>query len=312
MSKSSLLRLRKFGAFSFNLEKKMLFRGDERVKLGPKASEVLKCLILREGEWVSRADLQQAVWPDQKNVLPNTMDRQIADLRKALRGSESDPENIETEYNRGWRFVVDAPQADDAIPQPEVTADRAPNKTGAAKGCIIGALVLMGIVAAVYWTKRPRRLRILAARQITTDGRLKWGPLLTDGDKIFFSEMFDGHVKTMSVSVSGGTAEPFRPSLTSPEADAVFRDISPDRRRLLIQVISDNSSLWICSKNGGPPELLGNGKAEAAWGPDGQSFFLASSNGLSFTTATGSSRTSHAEIRGEVRDPTGGFQPFKI
>lgn len=42
----------------------VITRGDEKVKLEPKVTEVLAYLATRPGEVVSRDDIEQAVWPN--------------------------------------------------------------------------------------------------------------------------------------------------------------------------------------------------------------------------------------------------------
>ena len=42
----------------------VITRGDEKVKLEPKVTEVMAYLATRPGEEVSRDDIEQAVWPN--------------------------------------------------------------------------------------------------------------------------------------------------------------------------------------------------------------------------------------------------------
>ncbi len=82
----------------------VITRGDEKVKLEPKVTEVLAYLATRPGEVVSRDDIEQAVWPNAL-VGYESVTKSIIKLRKALGDDARNPEYIETIPKRGYRMI---------------------------------------------------------------------------------------------------------------------------------------------------------------------------------------------------------------
>jgi len=87
-----------------------LQRGDERVRLEPKAMEILVLLANRPGEPVSRDELLSGVWPGVL-VGDDSLTQAVTKLRKALGDDPRSPSYIETISKRGYRLVapVEAP-----------------------------------------------------------------------------------------------------------------------------------------------------------------------------------------------------------
>ena len=52
-----------FAAFRVDLESERLWRGEEAVKLTPKAFAVLRYLVAHAGRLVTKDELLRAVWP---------------------------------------------------------------------------------------------------------------------------------------------------------------------------------------------------------------------------------------------------------
>ncbi len=149
---------------------------------------------------------------------------------------------------------------------------------------LVGALAAASVgvtFATLFWLTRPLPPpRIMATVQLTSDGRLKGGPWLTDGSRVFFRSVsaagtdanpFVGYAA--QVSVKGGESI----ALPLPVKDALLVDISPDHTELLLcrlEKISDtHCELWVAPLLGGSARRLGDLAAEnavAAWSPDGQ------------------------------------------
>jgi DNA-binding winged helix-turn-helix (wHTH) protein len=79
------------------------------VDLSPRLVEVLRLLVARPGELVTKEQLLESVWPD-VNVTDNALARAISDIRSALGDSPAAPRYIQTVTRRGYRFLgqVDA------------------------------------------------------------------------------------------------------------------------------------------------------------------------------------------------------------
>jgi DNA-binding winged helix-turn-helix (wHTH) protein len=77
------------------------------VRLRPQPARVLAYLLDRHGELVTRAELQQAIWPDGTFVhFDYGLNSCIKQIRAALGSRRSTPPYIETLVKRGFRVIV--------------------------------------------------------------------------------------------------------------------------------------------------------------------------------------------------------------
>jgi len=94
-----------FGPFRYDSEQRLLFRGDERVPLVPKAAETLQVLLEHRGKVVEKAELMKLVWPA-TTVEDVGLARNISLLRRTLGDDSDENPYIETIPRRGYRFVA--------------------------------------------------------------------------------------------------------------------------------------------------------------------------------------------------------------
>src|SRR5262245_59244803 len=98
-------RLR-FGDFCLDLTAEQLCRGDEPVRLTPKAFAVLRRLVEEgAGQLVSREELLRTGWPN-THVSEGVLKVIILEIRRALGDDPAAPRFIETVPRRGYRFVA--------------------------------------------------------------------------------------------------------------------------------------------------------------------------------------------------------------
>ena len=100
-----------FDGYRFETETGRLWSGTREIRLTPKASDVLKTLVLHAGEPVSKEDLFATVWSGTA-VSDDALTSCIQELRRALEDDSKEPRFIETRHRRGYRFV--APLSEDA------------------------------------------------------------------------------------------------------------------------------------------------------------------------------------------------------
>jgi predicted ATPase/DNA-binding winged helix-turn-helix (wHTH) protein len=93
-----------FGPYRFALSGEQLWRGQHAVKLTPKALVLLRALVTRAGELVTKEELLQIGWP-QTVVSDYALTACIKDLRRALRDDSRQPRFIGTVHRRGFRFI---------------------------------------------------------------------------------------------------------------------------------------------------------------------------------------------------------------
>jgi TolB-like protein len=99
-----------FGGYRFDVDSGQLWSGAREVRLTPKASAVLRVLLTRAGEPVSKEDLFTSVWNDTV-VSDDALISCIQELRRALEDDAKQPRFIETRHRRGYRFVAELSQS---------------------------------------------------------------------------------------------------------------------------------------------------------------------------------------------------------
>ncbi len=161
VERSHVLR---FGAFQLDLRSAELSRDGIRFQLQEQPFELLKLLLERPGEVVTRQELRERLWPDRFVDFEHSLNAAVKRLREALDDPAEKPGFIETLPRRGYRFI--APVSDGAGTVPELTK---PSATPARRVSIV-ALTLLGslALAAGYFSlsrlaSRPPEGRVLLA-----------------------------------------------------------------------------------------------------------------------------------------------------
>ena len=93
-----------FGSYRFDPQTGQLWRGKQEVRLTLKATTVLRYLVERAGQVVTKDDLFAAAWPDTV-VSDAALTTCIQELRQALHDNARHPRYIETVHRRGFRFL---------------------------------------------------------------------------------------------------------------------------------------------------------------------------------------------------------------
>src|SRR5919199_5321509 len=126
----------RFGEFTFDMRSGYLQRHDRPCQLPGPASEVLRLLLERRPELVTKEELLRRVWRGAA-VEDGNLTVAIADLRVALDDNAHQPRFVRTYHRRGYAFVANA------VEIPQTAGDR----TGAAS------------VFAIEWNDRRLVLR---------------------------------------------------------------------------------------------------------------------------------------------------------
>src|SRR5882762_10216607 len=94
-----------FRHFRFDPTSESLWRGTRAIALRPKTFAVLRLLVERAGQLVTKEELLDAVWPDTSvsDVVPIVC---VRELRQALGDQADAPHFIETVPRRGYRFIA--------------------------------------------------------------------------------------------------------------------------------------------------------------------------------------------------------------
>ncbi len=92
------------GPFRVDAKSESLFHGDEPVALGRRAVALLRLLVERAGEPVSRQALIEAAWP-RLAIEDSNLSVQVAAVRRVLAEQANGADWIETLPRRGYRYV---------------------------------------------------------------------------------------------------------------------------------------------------------------------------------------------------------------
>src|SRR5277367_5325729 len=153
---------------------------------------------------------------------------------------------------------------------------------------IAAPAALLAIAALVWFLLPVNPPRVTGITQITHDG-LAMGNMLTDGSRVYMTQMRGGGVVLAQVSTTGGETSP----IPAPVESLNVYDISPDHSQLLVgsMVATGNrvTPLWTLPLPAGLPRRLGNVEGSSgAWSRDGQHLVFIQASDLYLANADGS------------------------
>src|SRR5882672_4842654 len=105
--------MRYFDRFRVDPDDEIVLRDNARVAMTPKAFALLRCLLDRAGEIVTKDDILRDVWPD-AHVDPANIKVLVREIRVALHDDVERPRLVRTIAGRGYSFVapvLDIPHA---------------------------------------------------------------------------------------------------------------------------------------------------------------------------------------------------------
>jgi TolB-like protein/DNA-binding winged helix-turn-helix (wHTH) protein len=147
----SKARIVGFGVFEVDLDARELRKRGVRVKLQEQPFQVLRILLERPGQVVTREELRQHIWPSDTFVdFDVGVNNAVRRLRDALGDSADNPRYIETIPKHGYRWIAPLNGHQSAVSlAPEPQKVRSTSRRvyfGAA-----GALAAVLIISIVYW-----------------------------------------------------------------------------------------------------------------------------------------------------------------
>ena len=132
-SVTSTTRVFHFGVFELDARSGELRRHGLKIRLPRQSFEILRILLDRPGDVVTREELRQHLWTADTFVDFNVgLNSAVRKLREALDDSAENPRFVETLPRRGYRFIASVtPTISDPIPEPapEPGADEPPERT---------------------------------------------------------------------------------------------------------------------------------------------------------------------------------------
>ena len=312
----------RFGPIEVRPATRELYKHGMRVKLPPQAFEVLRVLLERKGELVTRQEFHRALWSADTFVdFDQGLNNAIKRIREILNDSAESPRFIETLPRLGYRFIGELNLGQPDLPQPSPAGDPLPalespgsverlsgeqpsgtpatlRPNSRALSLFVATSAVGVLVFAFFLRPHYSDPRITGVVQLTADGAPKWGPLATDGLRIYVTEVVNGQQMIAAVPITGGQPVP----LKLPFSQAGLYGISPGKSDLLVAE-ADNmfreAPLWRVPIIGGTPRRLGSVAAhDASWSPDDTRLAYVVGSGLYVANADGSNPR-------EVLAPTG-------
>jgi Tol biopolymer transport system component/DNA-binding winged helix-turn-helix (wHTH) protein len=297
----------RFGEFELDVPSQTLSLRGSPVKLQRQPFKVLKLLIQRAPDIVTRDEIRQHVWGDQVHVEPaQNINFCIRQIRAAL-GDTSEGRFIETLPKQGYRFVAPV-DAVPASPGQEAAnagiSERQPHEgaqlTEAARPRSVtrqwliaglAAYVLIVVIAGVgnRFSERNRLTRVALLSKITTyPGDEREPSLSPDGRHVAFSWGGDKGGNRDIYVVPVGGQQPIR--LTTDPAEDVWPAWSPNGKQIAFvrRRTGTQADIMLVPARGGPERRLYQIQWSAmvnarmlAWSPDGRSLCFTSEVGAS-------------------------------
>ena len=128
-----------FGPFRLDIVQRRLWRDDNPVRLGSRATEILCVLATSKGQLVTKNELMDRVWTDQ-TVEENALHVHISALRKALADDQFETGYVVTIPGQGYRFdfrtegrIVNDAEDRDQVDKPSIAVLPFTNLSGEAE-----------------------------------------------------------------------------------------------------------------------------------------------------------------------------------
>lgn len=300
-----------FGPFEVDLRTQELRKDGRSLRLPGQSFHILRMLLARPGELVTREELRRELWPsDTFGDFEHGLNAGVNKLRQALGDDADNPRYVETLPRRGYRLIANDtplkstrgdPRVSGVFPKKgtrsesagPVAADLRPCEANTAGNPIlqgvagvgrsraygpsgwlwaIALVIAVALSSGILWWHRPLpQPRIVGTRQLTHDNVHKRS-MVTDGSRIYFVEESGQSARLAQVSVVGGEVSVINTGTALPD----LGDISPDGSELLGTISIDNSQEQICvfSVLTGTPRRIGDLIGhDPGWAPDGKLFF---------------------------------------
>jgi len=300
--------LYRFGVFELEAHSGELRRNGIKLKLQDQPYQVLLKLLEHAGQTVTREQLRSALWSADTFVDFETgLNTTIKRLRETLGDSAENPAFIETIPKRGYRFIapVTAPNSGSESVAEKVGPERVRLSTILKLGAVLILAQLLVSFGVRHWRAAPSMpARVLDFTQLTSDGQAKQGRLLSDGSRIYFSEVLPVGRIVAQVSTKGGETTTIPTTVSNPRP----ADISPDGTELLI-LSGDISkkeepyggALWILPVAGGSARPVDNVVAtDAVWGERAETILYCNGHDLYVVNRDGANRHTILTVSGDV------------
>lgn len=182
LANAPLATILRFGVFELDLEAAELRKSGVRLKLQKQPFQILKILVRRPGEIVTRDELRSEIWSADTFVdFDNSLNTSINKLRDVLGDTSGNPRFIETVPRRGYRFIAPITRVEPQMP----AAPPASPSPKYSRWAIIATAI--GVSAVIVWLGL-LRIRSYKKPQIQSIAVLPLRNLSGDPQQEYFSD----------------------------------------------------------------------------------------------------------------------------
>lgn len=166
-----------FGPFTVDLISRELHGGDGKIRLQGLPFQILTILVEQPGEWITRDELRQRLWPADTFVdFDHSINTAIGKLRRALGDDADEPHYIETLPRHGYRLIVEVEDGQ----SPKTSIEEKQRKK--LWKMIVPPAVLLLAAAIAVWVFYPlRQVRALSDKDTIVLGDI----VNKTGDEVF-------------------------------------------------------------------------------------------------------------------------------
>ena len=300
-----------FGSFAANLQTQELRKRGVRLRLPGQSFQILKMLVERPGELVTREELHEALWPSDTFVdFEHGVNAAVNRLRDVLGDSAENPTFIETLPRRGYKFIapVETPMSkENTVSVPADRLEPLPEKKLLKRAGLVAVVAALALVFVAYWRSEPQPPTVANIVRITNDGKAKnpLNPPVSDGVHLYFTEGLPRTSGSGIAQVSAAGGETTLLATTLKDVTAIS-SVSPDHSELLVANLATVESdsvleLWAQPLPAGPAHRIGNIQALlATWTPDGSHIAYADGDTIMMANKDGSEPRPLAKASGTV------------
>ena len=185
------LSVRRFGVYEFDPRSGELLKHGLRIHLEGQPLAILRMLLERPRELLTREELQKNLWPGDTFVdFDHSLNAAIKRLRRVLNDSASTPRYIETLAGRGYRFIAPVEQSETAesIAPAQVPPSPGVQRSSGRIWLIAGLAVTVTVLITANWGRLRNSFRRSTAPQIQSLAVLPLENLSRDPSQEYFSD----------------------------------------------------------------------------------------------------------------------------
>lgn len=264
----------RFGVFEVDIRTGELRKHGLRLKIQDQPFQVLRALLERPGELVTREELQTRIWAQDTFVdFDQSLNRAVNKVREVLGDAAGSPRFIETLPRRGYRFIAPVEAGRTLAPvEAGPRTESAPQRKTAWM-----ASFFIAIAAAGLWLARDRG--VLPAPKVAPLTTLTGFEIMPgfspDGNQVAFS--WNGEKQNNVDIYVKAVGEETVLRLTSDPATDWYPAWSPDGRHIAFSRMNGARGIYLVSPLGGGERKIAGliTGSRPTWSVDGKSLLVA-------------------------------------